>query len=57
MIKKIIAASAIGFFLLSGIAFANETDTTTDTPTEQTAPDAPTDDGPTEAPVAPKASK
>ncbi len=47
MIKKIIAASAIGFFLLSGIAFAEKTVTpSTDTQTEQAPVDTPADDNP-----------
>jgi len=52
MIKKIIAASAIGFFLLSGIAFAEATDVAApeDTQTEQ----APPDDNPAETPEADK---
>ncbi len=56
MIKKIIAASAIGFFLLSGIAFAEATDVAppADTQTEQAPVDTPADDSPAEAPEADK---
>ena len=60
MIKKIIAASAIGFFLLTGIAFAEATDVkapqTGDKQTTEQAPADKTDEAP-EAPKAPEVKK
>lgn len=54
MIKKIIATSAIGFFLLSGIAFAEATDVNApQTDDEQTTEQAPADKT-DEAPEAPE---
>ena len=57
MIKKIIAASAIGFFLLSGIAFAEATDVKApQTEDKQTTEQAPADKT-AKAPEVPKAPK